>query len=150
MDSIHQKKRIASAGFSLIELMIATVVLTGGLVAILGGIVSMTGQQRYADQEAMTANYMNFLLEDLQAGNTGSGNILNVTQYVGPGGTNLFVAAGSEVASHIPGIGHVRLRMVQGAAGATADTVEIQIIMMVQDPRGRWVPYTTSRLITYL
>ena len=58
--------KIESGGFTLIELMIASVTLSIGLVSILGSVISMNGQQRYADQEVTTENYMNYLLENLQ------------------------------------------------------------------------------------
>ena len=149
MDIARKRQLQQSAGFSLIELMIAVVIVSAGLVTILGSMLSMNAQQRYADQEAMSSIYMNFLLEDLQENVTQSGNIANVTGYsTGPYG-NLFVSEGDEVAAFIPGLGPVQLRMVQGDAGDTVNTVEVQIIMLVQDPRARWIQYSTSKLIAY-
>ena len=66
-------------GFTMIELMIASVIFTFGLVAVLTSVMSMVGQQRYSDYDAITANYINFILEDLQAGAGSSGNILNIS-----------------------------------------------------------------------
>jgi len=148
MDNLRHKQLVESVGFTLIELMIATVILVTGLVTILGSILAMNSQQRYADQDAITSNYMAYLLEDLQQNVTVNGDISNVTGYTSPFGL-LFVDEDNEVRDFIPGLGHVKLRMVQGADGATDKTVEIQIIITVQDPRGRWIPYTTSKLITY-
>lgn len=152
MDKARHKKLKKSGGFSLIELMIATVILTAGLVVILGSIIGMNAQQRYADQEAMASNYMSYLLEVLQQNASADGDISNVTGHVFDAIElpNLFLFdEGDEYATSIPGLGPVKLRMVQRDGGATANTVEIQIIMIVQDHRGRDVPYTTSKLITY-
>ena len=148
MNTERKQQLSTSGGFTLIELMIAVLIVTAGLVTILGSMLSMNAQQRYADQEAMSSIYMTYLLEDLQENVTQSGNINNVTGYDGPYGV-LFVAEDSEVNVFIEGLGHTRLRMIQGAAGATADTVEVQIQMLVRDPKSRWVGYTASKLIVY-
>lgn len=149
MDAKRCKQLKQSGGFSLVELMIATVIVTAGLVTILGSMLSMNEQQRYADQEALSSIYMTFILEDLQEHIEQSGNIANVTNYsTGPFG-NLFVDDDSIVDAFIPGLGPVRLQTVLGAAGSTIDTVEVQVIVQVRDHKARWIRYTTSKLISY-
>lgn len=149
MNTERCKQLKKSGGFSLIELMIATVIVTAGLVTILGSMLSMNEQQRYADQETMSSIYMTFILEDMQEHIEQSGNIENITNYsTGPFG-NLFVDDEELVNAHIPGLGPVRLQSILGGAGDTADTVEVQISIQVRDHKARWVPYTTSKLISY-
>ncbi len=135
-------------GFTLIELMIATVVFTFGLVAVLTSVMSMFGQQRYDEYDAIASNYMNFFLDDLQDGITLSGNIVNVQSYLSPfDGTQLFTAGGGNV--DIPEIGSVNVTLSLGAAGPGVDTVEVGIAMVFLAYDGRRVTKTGSRIITY-
>ena len=155
MELTRQKQLIQSGGFSLVELMIAMVVLVGGMVAILGGIVSMNAQQRYADQEAITSNYINYLLEDLQESAPDSlSEVLNYSLSPDPFGNthDLFVDADSPVTFLLPGLGYVEVRFIQGAAGPSADTVEIQAFMAIINPRAdrEFYPnYFASKMIQY-
>ena len=138
----------AEGGFTLIELMLAAVIFTFGLVAVITSVMSMLGQQRYADYETVAANYMNFFFDDLQAGITLSGNINNVSTYVSPfDGSAVFSPSSSTV--NIPEIGDVTVQMTQGAAGPGVDTVEVILQMTIPAYDGRDIVKTGSRIITY-
>ena len=142
--TIHKSEH----GFTLLELMIATAIFTFGLVAVITSVMAMFGQQRYDEYDAITANYMNFYLDDLQEGITLSGNIVNVPSYLSPfNGVQLFTPGGGD--QTIPEVGIVSVELQQGDAGPGVATVEVQCIMIFTAFDGRQVTKTASRIIAY-
>lgn len=139
-------------GFTLIELMMATVVFSTGLVALLSAVISLTQLQTYIDHNAITSNYINFILEDVQRN---SGDLED------PGGytpSSLVLDANNNFT--IPGLGQAALEVetvIDGVetnilstpmAGAP-NPVEIHVQLTVTGPQGRAVQYTASASVTY-
>lgn len=147
-----ETKQKSEGGFTLIELMIATVIFVFGLVAVLTSVMTMFGQQRYAEYDAISSNYINFFMDDLQDWqNPGAGTLANVTAYQTPSlfgpQRALFANGGGTVT--LPELGTVTAAMVLGGAGPGVSTVEVNLTLTLTDYRGRNITKTESRIIAF-
>lgn len=148
-----------NAGFTLLELMVATFVLTIGLVVMMGSMVSMYKVQIYADQEATASNWSNFLLEDLQTAAKRSDG--NIEAFIF--GVFKPLVENYNVDTSIldnTGLEHVTVAMEAVVDGTVTDIfdgtapenppnpIEIQVRFMVRDGE-RTITYTSSKMISY-